>query len=311
MKIFGKPVILTVEQLDHEDRRFDLFLPDRREYDITQTILVQPTDPKYRIVDGFEILTAGLSADRQIPAMAFPPDAAGLDILKRLVVIKRNRRPLSPVEISRIFRFAAGQNSSDAGIVEALGPVLGFPKDPKIIQQYRDLASIGEPVTQYLIAKKAPLKTWLLVAQQYWNVQPYLEMLIALRPTLSLFEELIIHLYEISRRERLSLAMLLEQLGWQEMVNAENGVPREELQKIRATVFQHRYPVLSAQREKVRKHLENIPLPANATLSCDDTFEKKELRLLWTLTSESDLTSMQRFCSTETIQKLRQLLDTI
>jgi len=311
LKIFGKPVILTTEQLDRADRRFDLFLPDRQGYAITQTILVQQTEKKYRILDGFEILTAGLPADRQFPAIVFPPDAAGLDILQKLVFIKQSRRPLLPVEISRIFRFAAGQNRSDTEIVEALCPAFGFRKDPKIIKQYRDLAFIGEPVTQYLITKKAPLKTWQLVAKQYRNAQPDLEMLIALRPTLSLFEELIIHVYETSRREHRSPEKLFTQLRWQEILQAENQAPPERLQEIRAAVFRRRYPALSAQREKVRECLDNISLPANAALYYDDTFEKQELRLVWTLTTENDLLNIQRFYSAETIEKLRQLLDTI
>ncbi|MGC9364779.1 MAG: hypothetical protein ACP5FZ_09455 [Fidelibacterota bacterium] len=311
MKIFGKPVILTTEQLDQEDRRFDLFLPDRQEYDITQTILVQQTDRKYRIVDGFEILTAGLPADRQVPVVVFPPNAQVLDILQTLVLIKQNRRPLLPVEICRIFQFAGSQNSSDAEIIETLYPALGFRKDPKIIKQYRDLASIGAPLDQFLIAKKAPLKIWQLVAKQYRKVRHYLEMLIPLRPTLSLFEELIIHLYEISQRDSLSPEKLFAQLRWQALLQAENQTPQERLQKIRVAVFQRRYPVLSAHREKVRARLEKISLPDNATLLCDDTFEKKEIRLVWSLSSPQDLVKMQEFYFAETIQKLRKLLDTI
>ncbi len=136
-------------------------------------------------------------------------------------------------------------------------------------------------------------------------------MLLPLRPTLSLFEELVTHLYEIGRREHLSLLEIFEQFRWQEQVSTESQEPKERIKTLRQAVYRRRYPALSAHRDKVLEELAGVALPDNVELNFDDTFERKELRLEWSLSSSEDLKKMEKFCSSETLDKIRRLLDAL
>lgn len=274
-------------------------------------LLVQKTDRQYRVVDGFELLTDDLFPDRQVPAWCFPKDTPVLEILIVLVKIKQQRRPLNPLEIARVFQFARDTKIGDPTIAESLLPAIGLPGDRGIVRQYCALLSIREPLGQYLIAKKAPLKTWRFIASNFHETQHYLEMLLPLRPTLSLFEELVTHLYEIGRREHLSLMEIFEQFRWQEQLSTESRELKERIDALRRAVYRRRYPTLSTHHEKVLGRLASVVLPDNAELNFDDTFERKELRLVWSLSTPEDLKKMQKFYSPETLDKIRRLLDAL
>lgn len=311
MNVFVQPVILTVKQIDRTDQRFRLFQPEPPASLIDRLLLVQKTDRQYRVVDGFELLTDDLLPDRQVPAWCFPENPPILEILIVLVKIKQQRRPLNPLEIARVFQFARDAEIEDPTIAESLLPVIGLPGDPGIVRQYCALLSIREPLGQYLIAKKAPLKTWRFITSNFSETQHYLEMLLPLRPTLSLFEELVTHLYEIGRREHLSPLEIFEQFRWQEQLSTKSREPKERIEALRRAVYRRRYPTLSAHHEKVLERLASVALPENAELNFDDTFERKELRLEWSLSSSEDLKKMEKFCTSATLDKIRRLLDAL
>lgn len=308
MKNVAKPVILTIDQIDKNDRRFDLFVSDSDKYHFTDIIILQETERGCRIVTGFEMLREELPARYQFPAVCFRKDIPLVDILKTVVEIRIKKRPLLPVETARILQLAREHNVTDADLVESLFPALGLKSDNSLIERYIRLLSINEPLTDYLIAKKAPLKTWLLITKFSPAEQADLQELVPLRPTLSVFEEIAVNLYEIQKREDITQKEMLEQLRWSTLINGDSLVPKERVGQIREAVFRRRYPLLAGHKERVAKALHQISLPGNAGLYYDETFEKKELQLHWRLTSDADINRMRDFYTDETIQKLRTLL---
>ncbi|MDO9547566.1 MAG: hypothetical protein Q7J65_01200, partial [Candidatus Marinimicrobia bacterium] len=291
------------------DHHFDLFLSDSDEYHFTDTIIVQKTVRGYRIVDGFEIINAGLPDHYQLPAVCFPENASLLTILRTLVEIKLKKRRLFPIEIARVFQMTREHGISDAKLMESLFSTLGLKSDESLIEQYLLLLSVNEPIINYLIDKNAPLKTWLLITKFNQADQSDLHDLIRLRPTLSVFEEIVISLYEIQKRENLTQKELLTQLRWTMLLTNENLESKEQIGQVRNAVFRRRFPLLSIHKDNVEMALRQISLPENARIHYDETFEKKELVLHWRLSTETDIKKMRDFYTEDAIQKIQQLLD--
>ncbi|MBN2600469.1 MAG: hypothetical protein JXR87_00595, partial [Candidatus Marinimicrobia bacterium] len=157
----------------------------------------------------------------------------------------------------------------------------------------------------------APVKTWMFVLKFTQDEQSDLGYMIRLRPTLSIFEEIICSLYEIQKRECLSQKDLLPQLQWETILTNEDLEPRERIGQIRIAVIRRRFPLYSIHKENVETVLRQISLPENASMHYDDTFEKKELRLNWRLETQADIKKMTDFYTDDAIRKIQHLLDTL
>jgi len=311
LKPAAKPAVLTVDQIDKSDHHYDLFLSDSDEYHFTDTIIVQKAGRDYRIVDGFEIINAGLPDHYQFPAVCFPENASVLTILRTLVETRVKKCPLFPIETARVFQMIRDNGISDIDLMEILFPVLGLKADTMLIDRYLQLLFLTKPIVTYLIKKNASVKTWLFITKFTRDDQSDLHDLIRLRPTLSVFEEIVSSLYEIQKRESLTQKELLTQLQWTTLLTDENLEPKERIRQIRNAVFRRRFPLLSTHRENVEKTLRRISLPENAGIHYDDTFEKKELQLHWLLNTETDIDKMRNFYTDDAIQKIQLLLDTL
>ena len=311
MKPVVKPVILTVEQIDKTDHFFDLFISDSNEHHFTDTIFVQETLAGYRIAGGFEIIKAELPNHYKFPAVCFQKNESIVNILSILVKARGGKRPLFPIEIASVFQFAREQGVSDADLIKLFFPMLGIKSDESLIERYFKLLSINEAIINYLIDKNAPLKTWMFITKFNPTDQFDLQDLIQLRPTLSVFEEVAISLYEIQKRESISLQEILKQLHWTQLLNDKSLLSKERIGQIRNAIFMRRFPLLSTHKESAEKALNQISIPENASMHYDDTFEKKELRLNWRLNTEIDIDKMRSFYTDDAIQKIRQLLDVL
>jgi len=311
LKPVAKPVVLSIEQIDKSDHRFDLFLPDSGGYHFTDIIFVQKMRQCYRIVDGFKIINAGLPDQHQFPAVCFPESASLLSILSILVEIKVRIRPLFPIEIARVFQMARQDGVSDIELMALLFPLLGLKSDAGLIDRYLQILSLTLLIIKYLIEKNASVKTWLFILKFTPDEQSDLDDLIRLRPTLSIFEEIANTLYEIQKREHLSQKDLLQQLQWNNILTDENRESKERIGQIRMAVTRRRFPLLSTRKESVETEFRQISLPENASMHYDDTFEKKELRLSWRLETKADIKKMTDFYTDDAFRKIQQLLDTL
>ena len=310
LKPVAKPVVLTVDQIDKSDHHYNLFLSDSEEYSFTDIIIVQKTGRHYRIIDGFQIINASLPAHHQFPAVCFPENAAPLTILRTLVETRIKKRRLFPIEIARIFQMARAGGISDAELKESLFPLLGLKSDAGLIDRYLQFLSLTSPILMYLIEKNASVKTWLFILKFTQNEQSDLGDLIRLRPTLSIFEEIVSNLYEIQKRENLSQTDLLSQLQWKTILTDENLESKERIGQVRNAISRRRFPLLSTHKDNVEAALRQITLPENAGIHYNDSFEKKELRLNWCLHTKADIKKMSDFYTDDTIRKIQQLLDT-
>jgi len=310
LKPVAKPVVLTVDQIDKSDHHYNLFLPDSEEYCFTDIIIVQKTGRRYRIIDGFKIINAGLPVHHQFPAICFPESASSFSILSKLVETKVKKRPLFPIEIASVFQMARQDGVSDIELMTLLFPLFGLKSNAGLIDRYLQFLLLTSSIIKYMIEKNAPVKTWLFILKFTQNEQLDLGDLIRLRPTLSIFEEIVSNLYEIQKRENLSQTDLLSQLQWKTILTDENLESKERIGQVRNAISRRRFPLLSTHKDNVEAALRQITLPENAGIHYNDSFEKKELRLNWCLHTKADIKKMSDFYTDDTIRKIQQLLDT-
>ncbi|MBU4444401.1 hypothetical protein KJ656_04875 [bacterium] len=310
---FVKPVVLTLRQINKNDTTFDVFVyqpvVDNLSF-LQNQILVQPAENGYRIVYGFDFLQTDYQDDDRIVTYVIPGSLDVLSVLALIIKIQINKRALYPVEVGKLLSVAKTYNISDDDILHRLFPEIKITARNKLIEQYKSTTSIQAALREYLIQKNAPLKTWLLFADLNDPERKQIGKFIAkFRPTLSVLEEIMLYLSEIKTRDRKDLAAVLKDLNWEKYFQAGDIALKDSLAQLRTAVFQKRYPQLSIHKNSIDSDIKKLDLPNNATLSYDESFEKKELTLQWRLRTSKDLKRLQQLGDDMTIQKIRQIMD--
>ncbi len=308
-----EPVVLTIRQINKQDTTFDVFVHNPVADDaffLQNSILVQSSENGYRIVYGFDLLQTDCQDDDRIVVYSIPESLDLLSVLALIIKIQMNKRALYPVEIGKLLSVAKTFNIPDDDILHRLFPEIKITAQNKLIEQYMSTISIQAALREYLIRKNAPLKTWLSVADLNDPERKQIENFIKkFRPTLSVLEEIILYLSEIKTRDRNDLAAVLKDLNWEKYFQAGDISLKDSLAQLRTAVFQKRYPQLSIHKNAIDSDIKELDLPNNATLSYDESFEKKELTLQWRLRTKKDLKRLQKLGDDMTIQKIRQIID--
>jgi len=309
-----KPVVLNLRQLNRNDNTFNVFnrLPGKKEHAsflLPHPILVQRQASQYRLIYGFEILDYADEKKIEFAAYRLPATAKSLDILKLILQLQTSSQILSPPEIGRFLQLAEQLQLSPAEIQTQLLPLLHLSGDNRLIDQYRSLVSIPEPLNSYLLSRNAPLKTWLrfagLSGEEY---QCYAKLITLLKPSLSVLDEIRINLQEIQSRDKNSLKAILQDLDWEQYLTAEDET-KAALARLRQAIYAKRFPQLSGHLQQIRRRIQDLKLPANAELNFDETGECRELQLTWRLKTPKDLRRLREFTEPPTLEKVRRLLD--
>ncbi|HCK99615.1 MAG TPA: hypothetical protein DHW42_05865 [Candidatus Marinimicrobia bacterium] len=310
-----KPVILSPNQIDKGDKTFDIFI-GRRENNRTdfslplnRLVLVQFAGDKYRIIYGFDTIQNLKQPDVSIAAYSVCEDIDITELFIILIEVRLSDGGFSPVEVGRLLVLAEDQHISENRIAGRLLPALKITPNSKFIKQYRQITGLEEPVREYLILKKAPLKTWILLA----NISPadlkIVKNLLALRPTLSVLEELVVHLTEISKRDHSDFKTISSELNLDQYWLADYPEVRNSLSAIRTAVFLRRFPQLGAHKAMIDQGIKRLGIPPNMQIDYDQTFEKKEINLFCRLRNSRDIESLCDYLKDARIEKIRRLLD--
>ncbi|MBC8491241.1 MAG: hypothetical protein H8D42_01630, partial [Candidatus Marinimicrobia bacterium] len=224
-----KPVVLTLRQINKNDTTFDVFVHqpvvDNLSF-LQNPILVQPAANGYRIVYGFDFLQTDYQDDDRIVVYSIPGSLDLLSVLALIIKIQINKRALYPVEIGKLLSVAKTYNIPDDDILHRLFPEIKITAQNKLIDQYKSTTSIHADLREYLIQKNAPLKTWLSVVDLKGPERKQIEKFITkFRPTLSVLEEIMLHLSEIKTRDRKDLATVLKDLNWEKYFQAGDIAP--------------------------------------------------------------------------------------
>jgi hypothetical protein len=308
-----KPVVLKLRQINRNDNTFNIFKKPRRKKEqapffLPYLILVQRQRSQYRLIYGFEVLECA-DEETELAAYQLPATVKALDILRLILQLRTGSQILTPPEIGRFLQLAAELLLSPTEIQIKLLPMLHLPGDEQLINQYQSLIAVPEPLCDYLIARRAPLKTWLrfagLAEEEY---QCYAKIINFLKPSLSVLEELRINLQEIQSRDKVSLDEILRDLEWEQYLANESDT-KVALARLRQAIYEKRFPQLSGHLQKVRQRIRDLELPSNAALNFDATCERRELQLTWRLKTPQDLQRLREFTDSQTLEKVRRLLD--
>ncbi len=313
---------LKVKQCDLADRTFDIFFdefqPSRYLRNIDQPYLICPviaqeTEQLFRIIYGFKIAEYCQQNNvEEIPAYVLPKSTSIINLLLLVAEYHRQRREFYPIEIMRFLRILIDSNISREEIIETAMPALGVAASEKLMGQYLSLGNISTKIINYLIHKNASLKTWLVFNNIQSEAQKIFSKLISkTKPSLSVFEEIVTNVKETALRDNKSIIDIIKKLNLGGQLQNAGYFPQRKLSEIRKIAFKARYPVISKHEENIKESISKIKMPPQVKVNWDKTFERKEIKVEFSINSIEDFKVCARFVSSEDFRKLKNVYEEI
>jgi len=313
---------LKLRQCDLADCTFDIFfnelLPSRYLRKVDQSYIIYPviaqeTERLYRIIYGFKIAEyCRQNKIEEIPAYVFPKSTSIINLLLHVAEYHRQHREFYPIEIMRFLRILIDNNISKEEIIKTAMPALGVAANDKLLGQYLSIGNISPTIINYLIQKNASLKTWLVFNNIQSEAQKIFSTLISkIKLSLSVFEEIVTNTKETALRDNKSIIDIINELGLEGQLKNAGDFPQKKVVEIRKIVFKARYPVISKHTEKIKGSIAKIKIPPQVKIIWDKTFERKEIKVEFSINSIEDFKVCSRFVSSEDFRKLKNVYEEI
>jgi len=286
----------------------DLSLVDSPERLFTHPVFLQKTDNGYTILYGFESV-AQLRSSKAVfcPAFILPARWSLSKCVTLVATCILRSRALWPVEIAKLLDLFTRNGLSKSKIAELFRQVTHIKLNVAVAKQYLAILEIESSLQQYLITKKAPLKTWRLAAELPSEIRRLmLDLIVECQPTLSLFEEIARNVSEILHREE--SAVDLERLNLVNVLKNTDYQPAEKLAIIRGAVQELRYPNLTQHTQRLSNLLKEIKVPQSVRIDYDKNFEEQKFRIEAEISSADDLKAFGDFLTGTEKAKLERLL---
>lgn len=291
---------------EEEDSRNDRLSPRNI---FSAPVFLQSEVNGYKVLYGFgEIRTLQKSKAQTVPAFVIPRNVSFASALNIVADFVLHSRPAWPVEVARCLAECQKHNVTTGKKSNLFKKLTGSESTAALEERYLALNRLDPLLIQFLIEKKAPLKTWFLATELPVASQNLAQKIVTeSRPTLSLFEEICRNLLDIYRREATEPAELLTEL--QNIVDSEAGSSSEKIEILRMKLQEHRFPHLTQHRQEVLGILEKIKLPTSTRIDYDKNFEDQSLSISARIKTADDLEKFREFINGPAPSQLKQLVE--
>jgi len=249
-----------------------------------------PTGGRYTIVSGFRRVAAYLQLGHiDIPARVLKPEIPGPLVAKIAICENSSERPLNLVETSRSLHLLA-RHVEDPLKLEQACRRLGLPDHPsmrkKIMRVCRMPVSIQEGIIEDVISLNTALMlddlgtvAGLILADIFRN----------LHLSYSKQREILTHLVEITRRDKISPGTFLEDAQLHALLCDPETSSAQKGNMLRHHFRSHRFPFLTLAQESFLKESRKLSLGDNIRLRAPSGFESPEYVFTIGIKNLSDL----------------------
>ncbi|ROQ90737.1 hypothetical protein [Desulfosoma caldarium] len=235
-------------------------------------ILVPPTlwekaPQHFVIVDGFKRLFWLKARADRVHALIYPEASSETELLKLRLETKMFSRTLNLAERAQVLAKYASLSSKEE-LQRRIGPTLGLSGTPKTLALWCSIAAWPSRHLSFLAHDGIAEKTALLLAPfPEADRDAFLQLMQVLRCSASLQVEILERCNDIAHRDGVSLQWLLQSQEIQAILKDGDRNRREKTAAVRDLLSRWRYPRLVKKMTAMQRAIDQIPLPATASLT--------------------------------------------
>ena len=294
------PVLM--DQIKTGDHTFKITTntePDELARSMRAVGLLQPpvlvkTGSGFRIVCGFRRIDAGERLNiKRIPARILPATVSTMTCAQIAVVDNASQRTLNIVEQSRAYALIkkfADNEATWMKIVESTGLSGSRSAMDRIIPVAGMPAALQDALLEGSIALPIALQISRL---DRGDAESLCHFFRQLTTGLNIQRELMELISEISRRDDISIARLLEQADLNDIIENKDFPAPQNVQRLRMMLKSKRFPELSRAEEAYHQKVKTLKLNPRVQLHPPRFFEGRSYRLSLTVDSRRQLKSLQ------------------
>jgi len=258
--------------------------------------LLLENNSKYTIVCGFGRVEASQRLGRdQVEARILAPGLKELDCARLAITDNALQRPLNLIETSRSIVLLSGLIKDDGMLTDELS-ALGLPKEPSIIKKIEKLCHFSKPIQRAILSHTISLSMALELGALAPDVGTrFVELFENLKLSLNKQREVLSMVREIALREECSVGEVLQEKGFQDILNHGDLDRNQKTRTARLHLKQRRYPALTAAEKAFGELIKDLKLKSGIKLIPPHNFEGSN----YTLTLNfKNLTELKDFRTT-------------
>lgn len=245
---------VDIQALAGSIRKFGLALPP----------IVTPVDPNkkesgYIIVSGFNRIQAlQVIQTQSVQMIKTGPKEGEKSCLKRAIALLSFQRQLTPFELicsfERLSDFYSSKEISD------IAPALFNQKlNHRYIEKLIAIARLDYPVANLIRSGHLSLKTALkLLEFDLADIDIFTFIFKNIKASNSVQQEILLFLKEIAARQKTSIALSVEQMNINDILNDPDPDPVTKTRQLRACLQNSRFPVFTRTRQAVENNIQTL-----------------------------------------------------
>ncbi|MBD3273971.1 MAG: hypothetical protein GF372_01600 [Candidatus Marinimicrobia bacterium] len=245
-----------------------------RESGVRTPVQVEKTTSGYRVIHGFRRIACSKELDYfEIPAQISAQDP--FMSLKISLLENRVQSEFNLYEQSKCIHVAHDLGLSTSVIIEELLPLLGLNPHKNVYDSYRGFIFLPEPLIEFFVEKGIAIsRTQNFQRLDDDGLQISVEILEKLNPGINVLDEIITHIFEISKNEDTSISEAFDSLKLRSILESKQP-PHLQLAKIRQRLFEQRYPILNRTNQEIHEIVDKLDLPDAQTIRWDKKLETR------------------------------------
>jgi hypothetical protein len=277
--------LIFLDKIDTGDNRYQISDPDPPE-DLSDSIgeagLIslpwvqqREADKAFRVVAGFRRITVCRKLGwPQLTCRVLPADASKLSGWKIAIADNAVTRSLNLLEQARAAAGLMDVCDGDTKRAAQLAGPLGLRINPELIGKLTHLLALPRAVQQAVAQNRMSLNIALnLEMMDESSAVAFAGLCQNLKPTVNHQQEIFTGLYELARLQDKSPADVLARSDFSEILHASRTDRRRQLQALRRTLYNLRFPNLSRSEAAFEQKKNNLGLPENMNISAPPAFE--------------------------------------
>jgi len=267
--------------------------------------------PRYIILSGFRRIEACRRLDRfDVNARILDSDTKKLECARYAITDNAFQRPLNLIEKSRSIRMLSNCFSDHRRLSKEMS-ILGVPCHESMIIKIKDICSFSKPLQNSILSESISLPVALELHKMSKDVEDgFVELFSVLKLGVNKQREILTLIKEISLREDIPMAEILEGLHLKRILNDEDLDKNQKIRKIRSHLKQRRFPAITRAERWFEEHRQNLKLGSGIKLIPPDNFESPTYFLNFSFKDLKELKHLKKiFDSLIKNPSLKKILD--
>lgn len=270
---------------------------------LPEPLLALQTEDCIKILGGIRRFEAVSPVEVPVLPAYVLTEARTLDMIQAVIDFYA---PMNLVEKALLLQACQELGLPEDDRINSILPLLDLPRKVQTLEELAFLTRLNPQLQYFIVEKDISLKR-IRALQRCEEIMDWsVALMETFKPGVNVFLEILQNLWEISRRDELTLFELLEKLQLKKLRLADDIEPRQALSALRETVQRERFPTLEAAGKDLEEAVSQLGLPAGVDLSWDPQFEKRGLELRARLADENDATELSKVLSSESFAGLFQ-----